>query len=93
VSGRKRRGSLARIPHIEEYLPLAGPTPDHRVGRSERSERSERPTPLAGKLNPAQRAQIRALAGSRSLRSLAAGFGVSHESVRAVIRGAVGEVA
>ena len=37
-------------------------------------------------LTPAQEAAIRALAGTKSLRSLAADFGVSHETVRAVLR-------
>ncbi len=38
------------------------------------------------KLTPAQESAIRALAATRSLRSLAADFGVSHETVRAVLR-------
>jgi DNA-binding CsgD family transcriptional regulator len=38
-----------------------------------------------GKLTPAQESTIRALAGTKSLRSLAADFGVSHETVRAVL--------
>jgi hypothetical protein len=36
------------------------------------------------KLSPAQEAEIRALAGTKSLRSLAADFGVSHEMVRTI---------
>ena len=38
----------------------------------------------ARKLTPAEESTIRALAGTKSLRSLAADFGVSHETVRAV---------
>ena len=39
-----------------------------------------------GKLTAAQESAIRALAGTKSLRSLAADFGVSHETVWAVLR-------
>ncbi len=38
------------------------------------------------KLTPVEEAAIRALATRRSLRSLAAEFGVSHETIRSVIR-------
>ena len=37
------------------------------------------------KLTPAQESAIRALAHTKSLRSLAADFGVSHETVRAIL--------
>lgn len=37
-------------------------------------------------LTEEQEAAIRALASSRSLRSLAADFGVSHETVRAILQ-------
>ena len=43
----------------------------------------------ARKLTPDQEATIRALGATKSLRSLAADFGVSHETVRAVCRGRV----
>ena len=39
-----------------------------------------------GRLTDAERRAIQALAASRSLRDLAADFGVSHETVRAVLR-------
>lgn len=39
-----------------------------------------------GKLTPAQESTICALGGTRSLRSLAADFGVSHETIRIVIK-------
>ncbi len=37
------------------------------------------------KLTPADETAIRVLAGTESLRSLAADFGVSHETVRAIV--------
>ena len=42
-------------------------------------------TPRPRKLSPEHEAAIRAEAGNRSLRELAAEFGVSHETVRAVL--------
>jgi len=42
------------------------------------------------KLSLAQESAIRALAATRTLRSLATEFGVSHETVRAVVR-AIGQ--
>ena len=52
------------------------------------SDTSSRPRyrTRARRLTPEQEAEIRALAGTRSLRSLAADFGVSHETIRAVVR-------
>jgi hypothetical protein len=43
-------------------------------------------TPRARSLTPRQEAEVRALAATRSLRSLAADFGASHETVRAALR-------
>ena len=43
----------------------------------------------ARKLTAVEEATIRALAATRNLRSLAAEFGVSHETVRAICRGQV----
>jgi hypothetical protein len=40
----------------------------------------------ARKLTLEQESKIRALTGMKSLRSLAADFGVSHETIRAVLR-------
>ena len=51
-----------------------------------RSERAPYHTPRRRKLSPEQEAAIRSLAGTKSLRWLAAEFGVSHETVRAVLR-------
>ena len=54
------------------------------VGASGRAPYQRRPP---GRLTEEERRAIRALAASRSLRDLAAAFGVSHETVRAVLRG------
>jgi len=51
-----------------------------------RSQRAAYETPRRRKLTPEQEAAIRAVAGTRSLRSLATDFGVSHETIRAVLR-------
>jgi hypothetical protein len=39
----------------------------------------------ARRLSAGERAQVQALSGTKSLRSLAADFGVSHETIRAVL--------
>ena len=57
--------------------------PPRRV--SGRSQRTSCHTPRRRTLSPEQEGAIRALAGTRSLRSLAAEFGVSHETVRSVL--------
>ena len=62
------------------YTPRWPADPPRNASRSRRYAR--RP----GKLTPAQESTIRALAATRSLRSLAADYGVSHETVRAVCR-------
>jgi hypothetical protein len=51
-----------------------------------RSRRASCGTPRQRKLSSEQEATIRALVQTRSLHSLAAEFGVSHETVRAVLR-------
>ena len=53
---------------------------------SGRSKRASYHVPRQRKLSPEQEAAIRAEAGNRSLRELAAEFGVSHETVRSVLR-------
>ena len=58
--------------------------PPRRV--SGRSQRTSYHTPRRRRLTAEQESAIRALAGTRSLRSLAADFGVSHETVRGVLR-------
>jgi len=52
-----------------------------------RSRRDAYHAPRARKLSPDQEAAVRADAGRRSLRELAAAFEVSDETVRAVLRG------
>jgi hypothetical protein len=47
-------------------------------------------SPRARRLTAAEEAAIKALAGTRSLRSLAADFGVSHEKIRAILRSSRG---
>ena len=56
-------------------MPVDEPAPTGRY-------RCDRPR----KLSPAEAASVRALAATRSLRDLAADFGVSPETVRAVLR-------
>ena len=94
---RKRRES---VQHLQNLLgtPLRVPFPDLRPGApraaAPRCDTRSRPGGLAPrrylqrprKLTPAQVSAIRALAATRSLRSLAADFGVSHETVRAACR-------
>jgi hypothetical protein len=58
--------------------------PPRRV--SGKSRRVSSQVPRGRKLAPDQEAAIRALAGSKSLRSFAADFGVSHETIRKVLR-------
>jgi hypothetical protein len=58
--------------------------PPRRV--SGKSRRASSQVPRGRKLAPDQEAAIRALAGSKSLRSFAADFGVSHETIRKVLR-------
>ncbi len=81
--GRKRRGSLARLRHAPGYVVIAKAPERQPAGRSRREGYQ---TPRARKLTPEQEKAIRALAGTGSLRSLAADFGVSHETVRAALR-------
>jgi hypothetical protein len=66
---------------------VAQPGERRRAGRSGRAAYQRR---LVGRLTEAERRAILALARTRSLRSLAAQFGVSHEPVRSIGRGAGG---
>ncbi len=62
-------------------------TPDLRaLPRRRRCGTSGRYVLRARKITPAEASTIRAQAGTKSLRTLAAEFGVSHETVRAVLR-------
>ena len=80
---RKRRGSVA-LPRHDVGVVVIAEAP--RRPLSGRSKRAAYHTPRRRKLSPEQEAVIRAAAGTRSLRELAAEFGVSHETIRAVAR-------
>ena len=54
--------------------------------RAGRSRRHDYQAPRARKLSPEREAELHRLAPGRSLRDLAAAFGVSHETVRAALR-------
>ncbi len=62
-------------------------TPPHRV--SGQSGRAAPDIAQPRKLSIDQESAIRALAATKSLRSLATDFGVSHETVRSVVRKAL----
>ena len=93
MNGRKRRGSN---PHLQNLsmVQCRVPVLDFRISHSDvprwPSRREATPRSRyrsrARRLAPEQEFAIRALAGTRSLRSLAADFGVSHETIRAVVR-------
>lgn len=53
---------------------------------SDRSGRAASQTSQRRKLSSEQRAEIRSNAGNRTLRELAHAFGVSHETIRTVLR-------
>ena len=73
-----RHGLLAAPPIV-----VAAAPPRRVAGLSERAANH---APPRRKRSPEQEASIRTEAGNRSLRELAADFGVSHETVRAVLR-------
>ena len=83
VRSRDRRGSVSRLRHPDGYVPLAD-APERR--QVERSRRAATAKPRPRKLMAQQEATIRLLATSRSLRSLATNFGVSHETIRTVVQ-------
>ncbi len=69
-----------------DALVFAEPPERRRAGRSKRAPYQ---LPRPRKLSPEQRVAILAEGRSRSLRELASEYGVSHETVRAVLRAAV----
>jgi hypothetical protein len=86
MNGRKRRGSVSSPRHDSagtDSIDIAA-VPPRRV--SGRSQRTSVQVPRQRKLLPEQITTLRALAGSKSLRALAADFGVSHETIRSVLR-------
>ncbi len=94
-SWRKRRGSVQHVQNLPDR-PVRVPVPDLRpaaVFTSRWPSRAahndctpQRYRERARKLIPAQQSAIRALAGTKSLRELAADFGVSHETIRSALR-------
>ena len=91
--GRKRRGSnphLQNLPSGQRRVPIL----DFRMGSSTTprwpsSRDAATPSRYRGRarrLTVEQETTIRALTGTRSLRSLAVDFSVSHETIRAVVR-------
>ena len=72
---------------LELFSPRRVAVPDLRPHRQRVACGSgQRYTQRARKLRLVDESHIRALAGIRSLRSMAADFGVSHETVRRVLR-------
>ncbi len=84
TNGRKRRGSDSHIRHGLHGTVVIAEAPPRRV--SGRFKRAAYHTPRLRKLSPEQEAAIRRLAATKSLRELAADFGVSHETIRTVQR-------
>ena len=70
---------------LELFAPRRVAVPDLRSrSRHPRCGSGVRYSVRARKLTPTEEAAIRALAATKSLRALAADFGVSHETIRAV---------
>ncbi len=83
---RKRRGSVASPRHGLCGTEPVGVTAVPPCCVAGQSKRVGDHSPRRRKLSAEQEAAIRALAATRSLRTLAAEFGVSHETVRSVLR-------
>ena len=72
---------------LELFAPRRVAVPDFRLlPQCRRCGSGVRYSLRARRLTPAEESAIRALGASKSLRSLAADFGVSHETVRAICR-------
>ena len=72
---------------LELFAPRRVAVPDFRtLSRRRPGGSGVRYSVRARKLTPAEESTIRALAATKSLRSLATDFGVSHETVRTVLR-------
>ena len=80
---RKRRGSVRWV-HSSRWRACHHDTPPLRVAG--RSKRATYRLPRQRKLSVAQVEAVRAEAGNRTLRELAAEFGVSHETIRTALR-------
>jgi hypothetical protein len=93
IMERKRRGSnphLQNLPNGHRRVPILDFRSSPAVAPRWLSRREVPPTPRyrcrARKLTAEQESAIRALVSTKSLRALAADFGVSHETIRAVVR-------
>lgn len=86
MNGRKRRGSVSSPRHDRPgTAPIdIASVPPRRIGG--KSQRASDFAPRRRKLSPEQVAAIGREAGNRTLRELAAAFGVSHETIRTVLR-------
>jgi hypothetical protein len=85
ITGRKRRGSDSHIRHILDGTVVIATAPERSPAGVSGREGYQRPRPH--KLTTEQLDAIRSEANSgRSLRNLAAAHGVSHETIRAVLR-------
>ncbi len=81
--GECSRGSLARVRHDHAWVVAAAAPECRLVGVSGRADEQ---IDHLRRLASDDREAIRLLAQSRSLRDLATEFGVSHETVRSVLR-------
>ena len=87
MKGRKRRGSVSSPRHDKagtDPIDIAVVPPRRLSGHSKRSAYH---APRRRKLTAEQEAAIWALVATKSLRSLADELGVSHETIRKVVRG------
>ena len=85
TNGRKRRGSDSHIRHVLDGTVVIAAAPERQPTGISRREGYQRPR--ARKLTVEERNAVRLDASSgRSLRSLARAFGVSHETIRTVLR-------
>jgi hypothetical protein len=82
---RKRRGSNSHIRHVLDGTVVIAAAPERSPAGVSGREGYQRPRPR--KLTNMERDAVRLEADKgRALRSLAAEFGVSHETIRAVLR-------
>ena len=85
ITGRKRRGSDSHIRHVLDGTVIIATAPGRCPAGQSGREGYQRPR--ARKLTSEDQDAVRLEADKgRSLRSLAAEFGVSHESIRTVVR-------
>ena len=68
---------------VTDTIDIASVPPRRLTGKLQRASSQ---SPRQGKLTASQKETIRVIAHNRSLRELAAEFGVSHETIRTIIR-------